>query len=193
MNMHLGIWTFTVAGFLGLMASCSSDSDDGDESRAGSAGTSSGAGGRAGATSGGSKSGGSTSAGTSNNGGSSNPNGGNASNGGSSFGGFSFGGAGFDPDDFACNPAPQPGQSCDQNSQPCLNGTEVCYCDAEEWACMDVSEAVGGAGPGGGFGELECPATKPMTGADCGDTAGFCPYGGQFMGCVCYEGAWNCN
>jgi hypothetical protein len=191
MGMNVGLLTLTVAGFLGLMASCSSDSDDGDES---SAGTSSGSGGRAGAATGGSKNGGSSAtAGTSSNGGSSNPTAGNTGSGGFNVGGFNLGGAGFDPDDYACNPVPQPGSSCDSGAQPCINGTEVCYCNADEWACMDVGQGAGGAGPGGGFGDIECPATKPMNGGDCGDTVGFCPYGGQFMGCACYDGAWACN
>jgi hypothetical protein len=187
MNVNVGFLTIAVAGFLGLMASCSSDSDDGDES---SAGTSSGSGGRAGAASGGSKnSGGSNaSAGTSNNGGSSNPTAGNTNNG----GGSNLGGTGFDPDDYACDAAPQPGSSCDSGTEPCIDGTQVCYCDTDEWACMEVGGGAGGAGPGGGLGEIECPATKPMNGGDCGDMVGFCPYGGQFMGCACLEGAWAC-
>ena len=192
MNMNVGLLTIAVAGCLGLVASCSSDSDDGDGS---SAGTSSGSGGGAGAASGGSKnSGGSNaSAGTSNNGGSSNPTAGNTGSGGFNVGGFNLGGAAFDPDDYACNPVPQPGTSCDSAARPCINGSEVCACNADEWACMDVGQGAGGAGPGGGFGDLECPATKPMTGGDCGDMVGFCPYGGQFMGCACYDGAWACN
>jgi hypothetical protein len=31
-----------------------------------------------------------------------------------------------------------------------------------------------------------------MTGGNCGDTFGFCPYG-QNTGCACFNGMWNCN
>jgi hypothetical protein len=195
MKMNRSLLSVTVAGVLGLIASCSSDSDDGDQNTAGSS-ASAGSSGRAGASSGGSNnSSGSSAGGTRNNGGSSNANGGNTNSGGFNVAGFAVGGAGLDPDDFACDPVPETGSSCVAGTQPCINGTtEVCYCQMDEWLCMDVGEGAGGAGPGGGFGDIECPATKPMNGGDCGDMAGFCPYGGgQFMGCACYEGAWTCN
>jgi hypothetical protein len=91
-----------------------------------------------------------------------------------------------------CDPVPQDGSNCADGTQPCLNGMELCSCQMGEWACIDLGQGEGG-GPGGIFGEIECPATQPMTDTPCGDTFGFCPYGGQNMGCACVGGNWACN
>jgi hypothetical protein len=172
---------------LSLLAACSGDDGDSDSgggtggssSNSGSGGSASG--GKAGSSSAGANSGGKASAG-SNNGGSGN------STGGVSFAGF----GGFNPDDYMCDPVPEAGSNCAADAQPCLNGTEVCGCQEGMWQCIDLGGGEGG-GPGGGFGEIECPATQPMNSTPCGDTIGFCPYGGQNMGCVCANGNWMCT
>jgi hypothetical protein len=198
MNMKLGLLGLTMAGVAMLVVSCGSSSSDNPTTTGGSSTT--GNGGKAGAStagtsnsSSGSSSGGKASnngGSANNNGGSANSNGGNTNNGGFTFGGFNFGGAGPDLGMFMCDPVPQTGSACTSNSQPCLNGTEVCYCQMDKWACTDIFGGAGGAGPN--FGDLDCPEAKPMEGADCGDTVGFCPYG-QNMGCACYNGSWACS
>jgi len=130
----------------------------------------------------------SSSAGTGNNNGGV-ANGAGTANGGFNFGGgFNLGGAGFDPADLACNPVPKAGDACPAGTQPCVDGTAVCYCQASKWACIDLGGGAGGAGGG----QLECPEAKPMTGSNCGNTFGFCQYG-QNAGCACFNGMWNCN
>ncbi len=190
---------FTIAGVTALSASCSGSTDSNESSggkssssTAGKSASTAGASTNGGASSnGGTKSG---TAGTVNSGGQ-NGNAGTTSNGGNvTFGGgFNLGGAGFDPADFMCKPVPTKGSACAAGTQPCVNGTAICFCQAMKWACRDVGGAGGaaGAGPGGGFGQLDCPATKPMNGGDCGDTLGFCPFGQG--GCACYNGMWACN
>jgi hypothetical protein len=182
-----------VAGVVAVMVSCSGSTDNNDaKGSAGSAGK--------GTTTAGSSNGnsGSSTGGTANNnGGTANNNGGTRNGGGNNTGGFNFGGtfnlggAGFDPADYMCDPVPQTGSACVAGTQPCLDGSSVCYCQMNKWACLDIGGGLGGAGPGP-IGQLDCPATKPMTGDDCGDSIGFCPYG-QNMGCACYQGAWACN
>ena len=187
MTAHLPL---TLLLTLSLLAACSGDDGDSDSgggsggstSNSGSGGSVSG--GKAGSSSAGASSGGKASAG-SNNGGSGNNTGGT---GGISFGGF----GGINPDDYMCDPAPEAGSDCAADAQPCLNGTEVCGCQEGMWQCIDFGGGEGG-GPGGGFGEIECPATQPMSNTPCGDTIGFCPYGGQNMGCVCANGNWMCT
>ena len=197
MNTKATLFGFTWmgAGAVALVVSCSGSTDSGNPSGGSSSGGSATAG-KAGASSGGtnnnssgSSSGGNGTAGTANNNGGTRPMGGN-NNGGFSFGGnFDFGGAGPDPSDFMCNPVPVAGSACTPGTQPCLDGdTNVCYCSMSKWLCMDIGGGAGGAGAGG---QIECPATKPMSGADCGDVAGLCPYG-QNMGCACYNGKWAC-
>jgi hypothetical protein len=167
-------------GILSLLAACS-----GDDKSDGTGGASSGSGGKAGSAAAGASTGGSKASG----GGSGSNTGGSGGN----TGGFSFAGTGgFNPDDYMCNPAPEVGSDCAADTEPCLNGTDVCSCEMGQWACNDLGLGEGG-GPGGGFGEIECPATKPMTGSACGDVIGFCPYGGQTMGCVCVNASWACN
>jgi len=57
-----------------------------------------------------------------------------------------------------------------------------------KWTCTDL----GGIGAGGaGGGQLECPATKPMNGAACGEAFGVCPYGQGACGCL--NGMWACQ
>jgi hypothetical protein len=112
--------------------------------------------------------------------------GGAAGTGGFNAGGFNLGGEGLDPADFACESPPKVGAECDADADvPCVNGLSICYCNMSKWECQS---ALGG----GQIGDLECPATKPTTGAACGDEVGFCPYGGQFTGCACYQGSWAC-
>lgn len=184
-----------VAGVVAVMVSCSGSTDSNDAKggggSAGSAGKGTSTAGSSNNTSGSSSGGTGNTAGTANNTGGTRNGGGN-NTGGFTFGGsFNLGGAGFDPSDYMCDPVPQPGSACVAGTQPCLDGSNVCYCQMDKWACLDVSGGLGGAGPGG-FGQLDCPATKPMTGDDCGDTIGFCQYG-QNAGCACYQGAWACN
>lgn len=178
-----------------LIAACSGDDDgDGGGDKAGSSGSSS----TAGSSSvGGDGKGGSVSNGGSVSDGGSTSNGGNVSGGGRggtggfNFGGtFNLGGAGFDPEEFTCDPAPTPGSACESDAQPCLNGTAVCYCDEDEWACTDIFGGGGGSG-GSGFGQLDCPATKPSSGASCSGI-GVCQYGDGDEGCACYGGMWAC-
>jgi hypothetical protein len=188
---------FSAVALTALLASCSGD--DGDDS-SGSGGTStntsgnggggSGSAGKAGSTSAGNSSAGSGTGGKASGGGTA---GGSSSagTGGFTFGGnFNLGGAGFDPDDYACDPAPTPGTACESDAQPCLNGTEVCYCAMAEWACTDITGGGGGAGPD--LGDLECPPTKPANGGPC-DALGLCPYGGQNEGCACDGSKWTCT
>jgi hypothetical protein len=112
--------------------------------------------------------------------------GGRNNTGGFNFGGFSVGGA-FDPSDFACNPVPKVGSDCPANTQPCVDGTNVCYCNGTKWACQN---ALGGGAGGDGSGQIDCPAAQPMSGDDCGDMQRICPYGNG--GCACYMGKWAC-
>lgn len=183
----------SVLGLAALLASCSGDDGDSDNGSGGSSNTSgNGSGGSSSAGKAGSTSAGNTNAG-SGSGGKVGGTGGNSSAGtaGFSFGGnLNLGGGGFDPDDFACNPAPTPGTDCQSDSQPCLNGTEVCYCAMAEWTCVDIMAGAGGAGPD--IGDLECPPSKPASGSAC-DAPGVCPYGGQNEGCACYGGMWACT
>jgi hypothetical protein len=201
MKLKMGWLGPAVVSAFTLAVACGGSSDNNGESP-GSGGSASA--GKAGSSTSGSSSGGSSSgAGGSSAG---KPNGGNTStagNGGTrnsagtnSTGGIDigFGGAGFDPSDFACDPAPEAGSECEAGATPCLDGTKICYCQTGEWACTDVG-GLGGASAGGGtgpLGDIECPATKPTSGAACGDSVGFCPYGGGFMGCACYQGSWAC-
>jgi hypothetical protein len=196
MNIKTALLGFTIAGVTALTASCSGSTDS-NENGGGTSGSSAGkgsSGSSAGTTSkgGASGTGGASSAGTTSKGGT-NGNAGRNTGGGANIGGtFNFGGAGLDPADFMCDPVPTKGADCAAGTQPCTDGTAVCYCQASKWACLDLADAAGGAGPGGGFGQLDCPATKPMSGDACGDSLGFCPYG-QNAGCACYNGAWACN
>ena len=189
MNMKLGLLSLTMAGVAVLVVSCGSSTSDTSNNAGGS--STAGHGGKAGTSTAGTtnSSSGSSSGGKSSSGGSA-ASGGNTSSGGFSFGGFNFGGAGPDLGMFMCNPVPKTGAACAANTQPCLAGTQICYCQTEKWACIDLLGGAGGAGPT--FGQLDCPEAKPMDGADCGDTVGFCPYG-QNMGCACYNGAWACS
>ncbi len=195
MKIKTALLGFTIAGVTALSASCSGSTDSNESgggksstSTAGKSASTAGASNNGGASSnGGTKSG---TAGTTNNGGTSstagtNNNGGTANPG----GGFNFGGAGFDPTDFTCDPVPTKGAACTAGTQPCLDGTNVCYCQALKWACRDIDGGAAGAGPG--FGQLDCPAEKPMNGGECGDTIGICPYGQA--GCACYDGMWACQ
>jgi hypothetical protein len=183
-------------GVLAVMVSCSGSTDSNDAKGGSNSGGSASAG-KGGTSAAGTSSSGSSSGGNHASGGNTNNNGGTRNGGGNATGGFTFGGgfnlggAGFDPADYMCNPVPTAGTACPAGTQPCLNDTAVCYCQMNKWACLDVSGGLGGAGPGG-FGQLDCPATAPMTGEACGDTVGFCQYG-QNMGCACYQGMWACN
>jgi hypothetical protein len=199
MNTKVTLFGLTITSIVTLMVSCSGSTDSNDSSGGSPSGGSSTTAGKAGASSAGTNnnSSGSSSGGngngtggTANNNGGTRPMGGANNNGGFTFGGnFNFGGAGPDPSDFMCNPVPTAGSACTPGTQPCLNGdTNVCYCSMSKWVCMDVGGGAGGAGAGG---QIECPATKPMSGVDCGDVAGLCPYG-QNMGCACYNGKWAC-
>jgi hypothetical protein len=197
MKIKTALLGITIAGVTALSASCSGSSESSDNS-AGKSSTSTA--GKSSST-GGASSAGTTGNGGNNNGGTksgtaganstagTNANGGNANTAGT----FNFGGAGFDPADFMCNPVPTKGAACTAGTQPCTNetGSMVCYCQAMKWNCLDLGGGAAGAGPGGGFGQLDCPATKPMNGGDCGDTVGVCPYGQG--GCACYNGMWACN
>ena len=188
MNEHTRLLGFAALAVVALLASCSSDDDNGGNGSGGSsAGTSASTGGKAGSGSGGSTST-AGSAGRANGGTGSGGRPATGGSGGFNFGGFTLGGAGPNPDDFQCDPVPQPGSACTAESEPCLNGTEVCLCSMEEWSCMDI---FGGSGGTSG-GELECPSTKPMAGSAC-DTFGVCPYGAQGMGCACDGSMWVCN
>ncbi len=182
---------FSAVALAALLAACSGDDGESDSGSGGSSSSGSGgsSAGKAGSTSAGNTNAGSGSGGKLGGGGT----GGSSSAGsaGFNFGGtFNLGGAGFDPDDFACNPAPTPGTACQSDSQPCLNGTDVCYCAMAEWACLDIMGGAGGAGPDPG--DLECPPSKPANGSAC-DAQGVCPYGGQNEGCACYGGMWTCT
>lgn len=190
MNTKATLFGLAITSVVALMVSCSGGTDSNDNPAAGS--HSGGSAGKGGSSSAGTSSSGSSSGGTGNNGGSANNNGGSRNGGGNATGGgFNLGGAGLDPADYMCNPVPQTGSACTAGTQPCLDGTSVCYCQANKWACNDFGGGLGGAGPGGGLGELDCPATQPTDGASCGDTVGVCPYG-QNMGCACYMGMWTC-
>jgi hypothetical protein len=87
-----------------------------------------------------------------------------------------------------CDPPPETGATCADGTQPCLKGTAICFCSAMKWSCNDLGGGAGGAGSGD---ELECPATEPADGSDCGDTFGVCPY--DQGGCACYDGTWTCQ
>jgi hypothetical protein len=194
MNTKATLFGFTMAGAVALVVSCSGSTDSGNASGGSSSGGSAtaGKGGTSSAgtsnNSSGSSSGGKSSGGTGSNTGGTRPMGGN-NNGGFTFGGnFNFGGDGPDPSDFICDPVPVPDSACGPGAQPCADGTTFCYCSMSKWVCMDVG-GTGGAGPD--FGQIECPATKPMSGTDCGDVNGGCPYG-QNSGCACYNGKWAC-
>lgn len=177
---------FSAVALAALLASCSGDDGDSENGSGGSSSSTSGSGGSGAGKGGSTGTAGSGKAGS----GSGGTGGSNPGTAGFNFGGnLNLGGAGFDPDDYACEPAPTPGSDCEANAQPCLNGTDVCYCANAEWACMDILGGGGGAGPGG---ELECPANKPASGSAC-DAQGICPYGGQNEGCVCYGGMWTCS
>ncbi len=193
MKIKTALLGLTIAGMTALSISCSGSSDSNESSGGKSSTSTAGKSATAGTSSGG-KGG---SGGASNNGGTKTNNGGTGNNGGTTSnggtvanGGFNFGGAGLDPEDLMCNPVPVKGSACAAGTQPCLDDTAVCFCQMAKWACIDLGGGAGGAGPGAG-GQLECPATKPMSGADCGDTAGVCPYGQG--GCACYNGMWACN
>lgn len=184
-----------------LAVACGGSSDGNSTSDGGSGGSSAGKAGSsttggttstAGTSSGGSNStaGKPSTGGTTSTGGTRN-NGGATSTGGIDIG---FGGDGFDPGDYACDPVPEDGAECEAGTQPCLDGTKVCYCQNQEWACTDVG-GFGGTNAGGGtgpIGDIECPTTKPTSGTPCGDAIGFCPYGEGFSGCACYQGSWAC-
>ena len=193
MKIKTALLGFTIAGVTALSASCSGSSESNDSS-GGKPSTSTA--GKSSSTAGTSSNGGANSnGGTKNNNGGTSSNGGTNSNGGNAntAGTFNFGGAGIDPADFTCNPVPTKGAACAAGTQPCTNesGSMVCYCQAMKWNCLDFGGGAAGAGPGGGFGQLDCPASKPMNGGDCGDTIGICPYGQG--GCACYNGMWACN
>lgn len=202
MKLKTGWLVPAVVSALTLAMACGGSSDDNDEggsggSSAGKAGSSTSGGSSAassGSSSGGSSSAGKASGGSSSSGGSagSRNDGGSTSAGGTDIG---FGGDGFDPSDFACDPIPESGSDCDPGTTPCLNGTQVCYCQTEKWSCTDVG-GFGGTNAGGGtgpIGNVECPDAKPTSGTPCGDAVGFCPYGDDFTkGCACYQGTWAC-
>jgi hypothetical protein len=197
MNIKTGLLGATITGALLLMASCGGSSDS-NSSGGGSTSGGSGGSATAGSSSSAGKSSGtggtaSSNGGTSSNsGGTTNNRGGAQAFGGFMFGGnFSFGGAGFDPSDFVCDPKPTAGAACTAGTQPCVDGTDVCYCQAEKWACIDVAAAgEGGAGPTS-IGQIECPVEPPMTGDAC---VGFgaCQYGAM-QGCACFGTTWMCN
>jgi hypothetical protein len=196
MHIKAGLLSLTVLSAFSLMASCGGSSESNDNKGGAGGGTSTagkGSGGKAGstATAGtGTGTGGAQATGGSGSGGSG-PSGGRPATGGTfNFGGaFDFGGAPFDPSDFMCDPVPEAGSDCAAGAQPCVAGTSVCYCQAMKWTCSDFSGGFGGAGPD--FGELDCPATKPMSGTPCGDQNGYCQFG-QGSACACYNGDWAC-
>ncbi len=181
----------TTTGLLGsavlfafaAVLACGGNDESGGNGKGGSGGKgSSGSGGKGGASSAGSSSGGKASGST----------GGKASGGtGPSIGGTGFGGFGgaFNPEDYACDPVPEQGSACEANTTPCIAGSDVCACAQNKWNCFNVT----GTGGTGQIGEIDCPTTKPMNGAACGDSIGICPYGGGAnSGCGCYQGKWTC-
>lgn len=197
MKVQLGLLGWALFSGASFVAACGGSSDDGGGDAGGSSGkagsASAGSSGSAGtASQGGSTSnGGASSAGTA--AGGRNTGGRNSTGGMPGSGGFNLGGEGFDPSDFTCESPPEVGAACGAEAMPCLNGTDVCYCDASKWACMSVLGGGGGAGGTGAIGDIDCPATKPTTGVACGNSVGFCPYGeGAFSGCACYQGSWAC-
>lgn len=195
----MGLLGWALVGGVSLVAACGGSSDAGGDpgGGAGKAGSSSagsssaGTSSSAGNGSGGSRaSGGTSSAGTASGG---RATGGTPGTAGFNVGGFNLGGEGFDPSDFNCESPPEVGAACAEDAVPCLDGTNVCYCDMSKWACTSVLGGGGGAGGTGPIGNVDCPAAKPTTGTPCGDSVGFCPYGsGQFSGCACYQGSWAC-
>ncbi|HVY31451.1 MAG TPA: hypothetical protein VHB79_33085 [Polyangiaceae bacterium] len=194
MNIKTGLLGATVTGAFLLMASCGGSSDSNNNTGGSASGGSTSAGSSSAGTSNSSAGKSSNTGGTANNtGGTRNNNGGAQAFGGFMFGGnLSFGGGGFDPSDFVCgDPKPEAGADCAAGSQPCLDGSNVCYCQAEKWACIDLLAAgQGGAGPNS-IGQIECPAEQPMSGEAC-EGLGACQYG-PMQGCACFGGSWMCN
>lgn len=191
MKLHQSWVSWASLGCVCLFVACGGSSesagDGGGSGTAGAGGSSVGgsSAGKTGGGSGGKASGGSSSGGVAGKAGA--PQGGSRNmGGGAGTGGFNLGGAGLDPADFACESPPKVGAECDADANlPCVNGLSICFCNMSKWECQN---ALGG----GKIGDLECPDTKPTTGAACGDEVGFCPYGGQFTGCACYQGSWAC-
>lgn len=192
----MGLLGWAFVGGVSVVAACGGSSNDGgNEGAAGKAGSAGASGSSAGSPNGGSASGGTASGGSRAGGGTSSAGtaaGGRNVGGSPGTGGFNMGGEGFDPSDFACETPPEVGAACGADAVPCVNGTEVCYCNMSKWACMSALGG-GGAGGTGPIGDVECPASKPTSGTACGASVGFCPYGeGAFSGCACYNGSWAC-
>jgi hypothetical protein len=192
MKMKTGLLGSAVLIAFTMVAACGG-SDEGGKGNGGKGG-SGGKGGTAGggSSSGGSSSGGTASGGKGGSGGTNSSTGGTTSGGtGTNVGGFPIGmGGAFNPDDYVCDPVPEDGSACEAGTLPCATEEVACVCMSNEWSCYDLSGA-GGTGP---IGNIDCPADKPMNGAACGASIGFCPYGnGANMGCACFQSKWNCT
>jgi hypothetical protein len=189
----LALGLLTLAGV--VTVSCGGSSDDGDSDN--TAGSSS-----AGKGSGGSSNGGTSSAGTtSKTGGSSNSGGSgtagtNVNNGGRNDQGGSSPGAGGEFSLDQCGDGVIDGMPCEpaQGAANACQVDETTYCTCQgrndpSWVCTDLTDiGQGGAGGGGIFGPLTCPA-NPMTGDDCtgvgacpGSTTCFCGLGSVYCG-----------
>lgn len=193
MNIKTGLCGVTLTSAFLLMVSCGgSDSNSGGGGGSSSAGKATGGSSNTAGTSNNSAGTTSNNGGTSNNnGGTSNSNGGTRPTGGFPGGGnFNFGGAGLDPEDYQCDPKPTVGSDCVMDTQPCADGTNVCYCQQLKWACIDLGD-LGEGGASGGGGPAMCPAQAPMNGDACSGFA-VCPYGGNTY-CGCLGATWMCN